>query len=105
VLIEMMMFIALIVLGTFSSIVFYKLGYYFGEKAAIDRLIDAKDSEAWNYAHYIRADKKEEESNRNTPRTAFAAMSEAEAALAPTKIMKKRGEGTETALLPRKPQS
>lgn len=85
---EMFLMVALVVLGAVSSVVFYKLGFHFGEQDAINRLLDAKDPEAWDKAHYLRADKKSEAAERTTPATAFAAQKSADQAT--TQVIRKK---------------
>ncbi len=82
---EMVIAMALVILGALSTAIFYKLGYHFGEQNAINRLLDATDPEAWNQAHYMRADKKEEIKQRNTPKRAFPAIQDP--TTAPTEVI------------------
>lgn len=85
---EMTIAVALIVVGAISTVVFYHLGYHFGEQNAINRLLDAKDPESWNQAHYLRADKKAEEVARLTPKSAFAAIQDP--STAPTEVITRK---------------
>lgn len=43
----------------------YRFGAFMGRAQAVNTLIDATDSEGWNWAHYLRARWKELRSNKS----------------------------------------
>ncbi len=51
--------IAIVVLAVVAIVCAFKLGVKDGQQEMINRLLDAKDPESWNQAHYLRIDTKE----------------------------------------------
>lgn len=48
--------ISVFLTGVVAMSMGYLTGRFMGRQEMLNRLLDAKDSEAWNYAHFLRAD-------------------------------------------------